>query len=280
MDRLSEILTRFELRTKVFFSGNLCVLSEFDDAQDGSGYIHILKSGSLVLIDEQAKKRKKRNVAQPSVLLFPEGRKHLIVPDPVIGADIVSASIIYQDPIANPVANALPPFLKFQLSRYPDLKKAAKWIFKEAFGDKCGRAPMVDRLLDIFIIQILRQVLDDDAVSHGMLAGLSHPQLSHVINSIHAQPEYPWSLDSMAELAFMSRSKFADLFRDVLGETPGEYLTNWRMKVAQNELLKGHSVSIVADKVGYENGSALARAFRKKTGSSPKAWQQVNLVKR
>jgi AraC-like DNA-binding protein len=138
---------------------------------------------------------------------------------------------------------------------------------------------ILDRLLDIFIIQILRQVLDDEKVSHGMLAGLSHPQLSHVINSIHAQPEYPWSLDSMAELAFMSRSKFADLFREVLDETPGEYLTNWRMRVAQNELLKGHSVSIVADKVGYENGSALARAFRKKTGSSPKAWQQTHLVK-
>jgi AraC-like DNA-binding protein len=279
VDRLSEILKRFDLHANVFFSGNLCVLSQFDESQDGSGYIHILKSGSLVLIDDKAKKRKKRNVAQPTVLFFPEGRKHIIVPDPLVGADIVSASITYQEPLANPMAHALPPFLKFQLSRYPDLKKAAKWIFKEAFGDKCGRAPVADRLLDIFIIQILRQVLDDEKVPRGMLAGLSHPQLSHVINSIHGQPEYPWSLDSMAELAFMSRSKFADLFREVLDETPGEYLTNWRMRVAQNELLKGHSVSVVADKVGYENGSALARAFRKKTGSSPKAWQQLHLVK-
>jgi AraC-like DNA-binding protein len=276
VDRLSEILKRFNLHADVFFNGNLCGVSEFDEPKGGRGYIHILKSGALTLID---KKGKKRIVAQPSVLFFPTGRKHLIAPDPAIGADLVSAAIDYQDPMANPLAHALPPFLKFQLSRYPDLKKAAKWLFKEAFGDKCGRAPMVDRLVDIFIIQVLRQVLNDEKVTHGMLAGLSHPHLAHVITSIHAQPEYPWSLDSMAELAFMSRSKFADLFREVVDETPGEYLSNWRMSVAQSELLKGHSVSIVADKVGYENGSALARAFRKKTGTSPKAWQQSHLVK-
>jgi AraC-like DNA-binding protein len=276
VDKLSEILKRFNLHADVFFTGNLCSAIEFDEPKGGRGHIHILKSGALTLID---KKGKKRNVAQPSVLFFPTGRKHRIVPDPAIGADLVCASIDYQDPIANPVAHALPPFLKFQLSRYPDLKKAAKWLFREAFGDKSGRAPMIDRLVDIFIIQVLRQVLDDEKVTHGMLAGLSHTHLAHVITSIHAQPEYPWSLDSMAELAFMSRSKFADLFREVVEETPGEYLSNWRMSVAQSELLKGHSVSIVADKVGYENGSALARAFRKKTGTSPKNWQQAHLVK-
>lgn len=84
----------------------------------------------------------------------------------------------------------------------------------------------------------------------------------------------------MAELAFMSRSKFADLFRDVVGETPGEYLTDWRMNVAQSALLKGDTVSVVAEKVGYENGSALARAFRKKLNVSPKVWQQQHIKSR
>jgi AraC-like DNA-binding protein len=276
MDRLSEIIKRFNLHADVFFSGNLCSISEFEEPDGARGHIHILKSGALQLIDDLGKKR---NIAQPSVLFFPSGRKHRLVPDPVIGADLVCATIEYQDPKANPIAQSLPPFLKFQLSRYPDLKKAAKWLFKEAFGDKCGREPMIDRLCDIFIIQVLRYVLDSEKMTQGLLAGLSHPQLSQVIVKLHAQPEYPWSLDSMAEYAFMSRSKFADLFREVVDETPGEYLTNWRMTVAQNELLKGHTVNIVAKKVGYENGSALARAFRKHSGTSPKKWQQQNLQK-
>nr|WP_136251211.1 AraC family transcriptional regulator [Ningiella ruwaisensis] len=274
MDSLSEILKRFNLHAEVFFSGNLCNLSEFHEKEGKRGHIHILRSGALTLVDENGKKKA---VGQPSVLFFPTGRKHRILPDPVLGADLVCATIEYQDVTANPLAAALPGFMKFQLSRYPDLKKAAKWLFKEAFSDKPGRLPLIDRLCDIFIIQVLRQVLASNEMEHGMLAGLSHPQLCNVITQIHAQPEYPWSLETMSELAFMSRSKFADLFREVVGETPGEYLTNWRMTVAQNELLKGDAVSTVAEKVGYENGSALARAFRKKTGLSPKHWQQEHL---
>ncbi|WP_395339272.1 AraC family transcriptional regulator [Ningiella sp. W23] len=274
MDALSEILKRFNLHADVFFSGNLCSLSEFDEPDGKRGHIHILKSGALELIDHSGKKR---SIAQPCVMFFPRGKQHRIVPDPNKGADLVCATIDYQDVSAHPVALALPDFMKFQFSRYPDLKKSAKWIFKEAFGDADGRLPMIHRLCDIFIIQVLREVLKNGEIQHGMLAGLAHPQLSNVLTHIHAQADYPWSLETMAELAFMSRSKFADLFKDTVGETPGEYLTNWRMNIAKNALLKGDSVSMVAEKVGYENGSALARAFRKKIGLSPKAWQQQHL---
>jgi AraC-like DNA-binding protein len=273
VDRLSQLLRRFSLHADVFFAGNLCGSCDFEEPHGKRGHIHILKSGSLNLIDH---KGKKRNIGQPSIIFFPTGHKHRIVPDLSNGANLVSATIHYQDMIANPIAQALPPFLKFQLSRYPDLKKTARWVFKEAFGDTCGHMPLTDRLCDILIIQVLREVLIDNEVSKGMLAGLAHPQLASVVTQLHAQPEFPWSLEAMAELAFMSRSKFADLFRDVIGETPGEYLTDWRMRVAKNALMKGDTVSVVAEKVGYENGSALARAFRKKIGVSPKVWQQQN----
>lgn len=275
MDRLSPMLKRFNFHADVFFSGNLSEPCEFEETQGKHGFIHILRSGSLDLIDHNGKKR---NVGQPSVLLFATGQKHRILPNPFKGADVVSANIEYDDIAANPIANALPPFLTFQLSRYPELKKTAKALFKEAFDSKCGRMPMIDRLCDIVIIQALRELLNSKEVPHGMLAGLAHPELTSVITHIHAQPEYPWSLETMAELVFMSRSKFADLFRDVVGETPGEYLNDWRMNVAKNALMKGNTVSVVAQQVGYENGSALARAFRKKNGVSPKAWQQQNAI--
>lgn len=271
MDCLSLILKPFRLQAEVDFAGRLSSIREFDDQQGKRGYIHFVKSGSLDLIDHT---NKKRNVGQPSVLVFADGKPHRIAPDPIKGVDLISASIYYKDVIANPLVSALPPFLKFQLSRFPDLKKTAKWIFREAFDIKSGRMPMIEGLCDVFIVQFLREVLDRNEVNQGMLAALAHPQLASVITEIHVQPDYPWSLESMADLAFMSRSKFADLFREVVGDTPGEYLTDWRMKVAQNALLKGYTVGVVAEKVGYENGSALARAFRKKIGVSPKLWQQ------
>jgi len=105
-----------------------------------------------------------------------------------------------------------------------------------------------------------------------LLAGLGHPQLSKVILAIQSAPEQPWGLIEMADIALMSRSKFAELFKRIVGQSPGDYVIDWRVIVAKNLLLQGKPVSLVANAVGYENGSTLARVFRKKLGLSPKEW--------
>lgn len=70
----------------------------------------------------------------------------------------------------------------------------------------------------------------------------------------------------------MSCSKSAELFKRTVGQSPGDYVIDWRIVVAQGLLQQDKPVSLVANAVGYENGSALARVFRKKLGMSPKEW--------
>ncbi|MFT5807737.1 MAG: transcriptional regulator GlxA family with amidase domain [Moritella dasanensis] len=114
-------------------------------------------------------------------------------------------------------------------------------------------------------------------MQHGLLAGLAHPQVSKVLLAIHDAPERQWGLEEMAALALMSRSKFADVFKHTVGQSPGDYIIDWRIIVAKGLLQKNKPVSLVANAVGYENGSALARVFRKKLGVSPKQWLQQTL---
>ena len=121
--------------------------------------------------------------------------------------------------------------------------------------------------------------MDSGKLTQGVLAGLAHAQLSKVIMAIHQRPEEAWRLEDMMGLAHMSRSKFADEFRQVVGQSPGDYLIEWRVAVAQNLLKRGKPVGWVANEVGYETPSALARVFRKKTGLSPKQWlKQVSVM--
>ena len=105
-----------------------------------------------------------------------------------------------------------------------------------------------------------------------MLAGMAHPQLSKLMAAVHENPEEQWTVDSMAERALMSRAKFAALFKSTVGQAPSDYLADLRVALAQGLLKKELPVSLVANKVGYEHGSALARVFRKKLGLSPKEW--------
>ena len=171
---------------------------------------------------------------------------------------------------SNPIAEALPALLFFNFNDCPKIKQTSLLLFEEAFNDRCGRTPMINSLTDIFIIYILRHVLSNKIMEHGLLAGLAHPQLSKVILAIQDAPEQAWGLEDMAELALMSRSKFSALFKRIVGQSPGDYVIDWRIVVAKSLLIQNKSVALVANAVGYENGSALARVFRKKLGISPK----------
>ncbi|WP_240936119.1 helix-turn-helix domain-containing protein [Billgrantia bachuensis] len=73
----------------------------------------------------------------------------------------------------------------------------------------------------------------------------------------------------------MSRASYAAHFRTVMGQTPAEYLLSWRISLAQKRLLQGRPIALIADEVGYESPSALARAFRRKTGNSPRDWMKA-----
>lgn len=268
MDQLSAILKRFSMNTEVFFTGNLCGISNFNK-EPNQGHLHLLRSGELTLIDE---KGKSQLVNEPTVLFFPTPHAHRIIGSDDNPPELVCANIIYSESTANPIANALPSLLSFKLSESPKLDQTAQMLFEEAFNDLYGRLPMIDSLTNIFLIHVFRHVLNNNIMQHGLLAGLAHPQISKVLLAVHESPEQQWGLENMSELALMSRSKFADLFKRIVGQSPGDYVIDWRIIVAKDLLKQNKSVSLVANAVGYENGSALARVFRKKLGISPKEW--------
>lgn len=268
MDQLSVILQRFSMNTEVFFTGNLCSISNFK-REPNQGHLHLLRSGELTIIDE---KGSSQLINQPTVLFFPTPHAHRIIGNEENPPELVCANIIYNESSTNPIANALPDLMCFKLSDCQKLKQTAQSLFEEAFEEQCGRVPMINLLTNIFLIHVLRHVLNNNIMDYGLLAGLAHPQLSKVLLSIHEAPERQWGLETMAELALMSRSKFAELFKQTVGQSPGDYAIDWRIVVAKSLLKKNNNVALAANAVGYENGSALARVFRKKLGVSPKEW--------
>lgn len=50
---------------------------------------------------------------------------------------------------------------------------------------------------------------------------------------MHAAPADNWSLEDLAAAADMSRARFAAHFCEEVGTTPGAYLGEWRLSVAQ-----------------------------------------------
>lgn len=275
MDQLSEVLTRFSISAGVFYTGNLCGLSNFSPDGVEQGHLHLLESGRINVIDQNGQSIV---VDEPSVMFFPRPTQHRLMAEERDNAQLVCASVRYGTGASNPLANALPEMLVIKLSEAGSLQAATKLLFEEAFTEENGRLAMMDRLTEVFIIHLLRFAMDSGLVKQGLLSGLAHSQLSKPIRAVHANPEKPWALEDLAELAAMSRSKFAEEFRNTMGQTAGDYILEWRIALAQALLKKGKPVGVVANEVGYENASALARAFRKKTGHSPKQWLESTSV--
>ncbi|MGH3242537.1 MAG: helix-turn-helix transcriptional regulator, partial [Spirillospora sp.] len=101
-------------------------------------------------------------------------------------------------------------------------------------------------------------------------AALQDPAVATALRGIHHEPERPWTVQSLADAAQLSRAAFARRFAELAGTPPLTYLTWWRMTIAAR-LLRTTDLPLrsVADRVGYASDFAFAKAFRREYGESP-----------
>lgn len=272
-DRLVWLLKRFELKAHIFQTGPLRHPGNFQ-TQDNLGYIHVLKSGKLLL---ETTGKPAQLLEEPSIFFYMNSTQHRLTPKDD-NVNLVCASFEFGANLKNPLAQALPEMLILRQQDMPTLTKSLNLLFKEAEENHCGRQAILDRQIEIVIILLLRDLMDENRLNIGLLAGLSDMKLAKAINAMHAEPEKHWSLEELAAKAGMSRARFANKFRTTVGMTPGHYLTEWRLGIAQSLLSRGKTVQLVADTIGYSSASALSRVFTTHLGISPSAWRKKYLA--
>lgn len=267
-DRLSNLLQRFDLRARVLHSGSLRGVMHFDDAER-VGHLHLVRRGSIGVTDGDARRIA---IDEPSAVFYPKPLKHRIDAAARSDAEVVSANIAFGVGDENPILRGLPDLLVLPLAEIPALGPTQSLLFAEALGRRCGHAAVVGRLTEVLVVQLLRFAIERKIVDSGLLAGLADPRLAKALTSMHAQPAHAWTLDALADVATMSRSRFAAQFAEVVGMPAGEYLTQWRVGLAKTLLRRGRPVKQVALEVGYGGASTFGRAFTNVVGASPGAW--------
>lgn len=86
----------------------------------------------------------------------------------------------------------------------------------------------------------------------------------------------PMSLDTMAEVAGLSRSGLIWKFNRQFKTTPQQYFIQLRMQMAKQLLLESDlSISHIADKCGYDDIYYFSNAFRKNVGVSPSSFRKA-----
>lgn len=270
MDRLSTLLNHFNLHAATFHNGGFCGTSDIY-GQGGFGHVHLLRSGRLTFKDKHLTLIE---LTEPSLILVARPLQHRLVATEVDEAELVCATLQFDGGAHNPLTLALPDTIIKPLGELQGLSANLDWLFDEASGEECGRDVVLNRLIELMVIQLVRHLIATASIASGMMAGLANARLSRALTRIHNEPHRGWSVAELADLAGMSRASFAAHFRDTVGVTPADYLTNWRISLVQKRLREGRPIALIADEVGYESPSALARTFRRKVGASPSEWMR------
>lgn len=196
------------------------------------------------------------------------------------GGDFFSIGALFQFEGHLPALlfNALPAVL--DIPENSDQAAVLRWSLERFISEfreqKPGQALILNHLAPIMLVQVLRIYSNSlDRNSTGWFVALADPKLSRAIESIHTNYQHNWSLEDLAKVAGMSRSGFALNFKKLVGTSPMDYLTHWRMQIACEHLQSSSkSISAVANAVGYESESAFSVAFKKVVKCRPGMYQK------
>lgn len=194
-------------------------------------------------------------------------------------ARLVCGFCSFDHELNHPLFVGLPPVLVIgqnYTGNSPWLAEAVRVTTMEANLGGLGGAAVVSRLMEVLFIQAIRHQCDMNFSSENpFLVAITNKNLKPPIEAIHRYPERAWTLSQLAKLSNMSRGRFAQRFKEVLGQTPIQYLTDWRLQKAKR-LLKETNLSIaeVGFRSGYQSLPSFTRRFGKQFGISPGAFRK------
>lgn len=136
-----------------------------------------------------------------------------------------------------------------------------------------GGEAVITRLADVLVIQAIRSWMETaPAARTGWLGAMQDKEIGRALALIHRDPARDWTVASLASEVGLSRSAFAARFSELVDEPAIQYVTRWRMQVAQSTLeTESVTVAELADRLGYRSEAAFARAFKRVIGTSPGA---------
>lgn len=301
-DVLSDVMEQVRLEATVYFSAELHAPWGIAVVRQGRAPFYAITEGSCELLVG----RRVLRVQAGDLLLLPNAAQHVARsgrdapvqpfdswlaahPMDARGATVQQGSGpltrvtggFFSTDVArlNPLYAALPPVIHLRGSD-PEVRRwlepTLAFIHAEVAAREQGAATVLRRLADVLFIQAVR-VHAQQRGDASWLRGLADPRIARALTLIHARYAEPWTLDSLAREAGLSRTLLAVRFKTLVGESPINYLARWRVTRAANRLRSERlGLERVAEAVGYQSVSVFSKAFRRITGASPGRWRRAD----
>jgi AraC-like DNA-binding protein len=199
------------------------------------------------------------------------------VEPPLGGGDVVFLCGGYRvdENRTHPLLRDMPAVLHLpaRLGQHRDLRATLDALGRELETPRPGGTALVPLLLDMLLLYVMRAWFEDqprDPGGVGWAAALADKPVSSALHAIHSAPARPWTVQSLANEAGLSRAAFARRFAAATRQPPLRYLTWWRLTTAAGMLRETDtSLEHVAARVGYSSQVAFTNAFKREYGVAP-----------
>jgi AraC-like DNA-binding protein len=295
MDPLSQLLSTLKVQANIFHNGQYCGNWALDTSGSNHISFHVVTHGDCYLKVDDTDSIK---LETGDMVVFPHDSRHCISGAPYSnqqlneeasegldvlkddGTGLVCGYFEHQNPLIKNITKPLPSYIVVRYcSENPSVINGVQslMIQESLYSHDSSKANHSGHTAELVLNKLAECLLallfrDELPVETGVLAAMGHPRLSLAIDAVHESPDKKWTLEELASLCSMSRAAFSKLFKDVVGQTPMEYLLYWRIALAYR-LLADEKVSTLeaALKCGYENESSFSKVFKRIVGMGPGA---------
>ncbi|MGP5069391.1 AraC family transcriptional regulator [Psychrobacter faecalis] len=195
-------------------------------------------------------------------------------------ASLILIECKYDKAMIRPLLSVLPPILPEvndeDDGRFEVIDVEIRLLTLEAEHERMGKTAVINHWASIMMIECLRVYIESlPEATENWLKAMKDPFLTKALVAMHEMPSENWTINKLAEVAGMSRSSFAQRFKEVVGIPPLTYLMDYRLRLAARYLrLQQNSISRISGLVGYASDSTFSQAFKRVYGISPKAYRQ------
>lgn len=273
---LETVLGAYQLRASIGGSFQYCGRWAEHEPEVQRGVFHLIESGDCWV----------KGPALPTplqlgkwdLIVFPRGSRHTLCSELDSApqaldqtTQMLCGELHFQAGARNPVIDALPDSFVVRADEGGEaFRHLASVLSSTTQGAALGRQVILDKLADSLFVIAVCVYVRQSSNRRGLLGALADPRLAQALAAIHSEPGKDWTVESLAQVATMSRTAFATEFSDALGVSPIQYLTEWRIAEARR-LLRDRSLSVaaIAEKLGYQSEAAFRRTFKRVAGVGP-----------
>jgi AraC-like DNA-binding protein len=285
MDALTPLINGLNLHAKLVYSGGVCGRWLMDHNSETSVWFHLVSKGRGFVHSPRWPEPLPLDTGD-LIMFLPHAARHFLsysaehLPNDANDTQMTpwlegeAGFVCGEIQLAAPKSllwQALPAEIIIRQNQAGTiLTRLIELVISEASKPRFGSESVIERLCDSLFVLVIRYCIEENLVREGVFAAMQDKRLAKALSLIHEQPWQAWTLNTLCAQAGVSKSVLSEKFAALIGHSPIEYLTLWRLQIAAHWLMEPNmTVERVAERSGYESVPAFSKAFKRHFGVPP-----------